>query len=46
MKCPFCGSTRIRKAGFSNTTTGKHQRFECRECRRFTIKPAQAGERR
>jgi len=39
--CPFCGSPKIRKAGFGKSSTGRHQRYECRVCRRFTIKPGQ-----
>jgi len=43
MKCPFCGSVRLRKAGFHKTPRSSRQRYECKNCRRFTIKPKKAG---
>ena len=30
--CPTCGSHRLQKRGFSYTTTGKYQRFQCCGC--------------
>ncbi len=30
--CPNCGSNRLQKRGFSYTTTGTFQRFQCTNC--------------
>lgn len=29
MECPKCGSTRVIKAGFNITKTGRRQRYHC-----------------
>lgn len=39
MYCPFCRGNKLRKAGFVYDSKGKHQRYECKSCRRFTYKP-------
>ena len=38
--CPFCRSKRLRKAGKARG----RQRYECKNCRRMTIKPKQGGK--
>jgi hypothetical protein len=30
--CPNCGSGRLQKRGFTYTTTGTFQRFQCTDC--------------
>jgi DNA polymerase elongation subunit (family B) len=30
--CPTCGSGRLQKRGFSHSSTGTYQRFQCTEC--------------
>ena len=37
LKCPHCGSTRIRKDGIPKRD--KKQRYFCKKCRRHTIAP-------
>jgi len=45
LKCPFCGSVKLRKAGFTKDRQNKrHQRYECKKCRRFTMKPKKGGK--
>jgi transposase-like protein len=39
LKCPNCQSKRLRKAGFLYDQYGKNQRYECRDCRKHTIRP-------
>ena len=40
MKCPFCGSSKVRKAGFNYMADGSSkQRYNCWDCRRTTLTP-------
>ncbi len=44
--CPYCRSGKpMRKAGFTIDRRDKrHQRYECKKCRRFTMKPKKGGK--
>ena len=37
MKCKHCDSENMVKAGFVNQVRGKRQRWQCLECRRYTL---------
>ena len=41
--CPSCGSKDITKNGLRYTTTGIHQRFYCRVCFHWSLKPLKKG---
>jgi predicted RNA-binding Zn-ribbon protein involved in translation (DUF1610 family) len=30
--CPLCGGSRLTRRGFAYTTTGRYQRYQCRDC--------------
>lgn len=38
-KCPYCKSDRLWNAGKAYDKNGKRQRFYCRDCHKYTIKP-------
>jgi len=40
--CPECGSTSVRKMGFTLTRRGKKQRLQCKNCGRVFY-PQEAG---
>ena len=39
IKCPFCSSTDMIKAGVVYGKEGATQRYHCKTCHRFTINP-------
>lgn len=39
IKCPFCKSSRLWKAGVTYDKVGKNQRYVCRDCHKYTVKP-------
>lgn len=34
--CPGCGSSKLTKRGYSVLTTGRYQRFQCEDCKRWS----------
>jgi len=38
MKCLFCKSSKVLKQGYRKNSTGKKQKFQCVECRRWFVK--------
>ena len=38
MKCPFCKSTKILKQGVRHNSTGKKQKFQCKNCKKWFVK--------
>ena len=35
LKCPHCGSTRLRRRGFCWDRHGRHQRYDCKNCHKL-----------
>ena len=38
MKCPFCKSSKIFKQGYRLNSTGKKQKFQCKNCEKWFVK--------
>jgi len=38
MKCPFCKSNKILKQGIRHNSTGKKQKFSCKNCEKWFVK--------
>lgn len=38
-KCPYCNCAKLVKAGLDYQKGGVKQRYQCRKCRKVTIKP-------
>src|SRR3989344_6016623 len=38
MKCPFCKSSKVLKQGYRKNSTGKKQKFQCVNCKKWFVK--------
>ena len=44
-RCPVCKSKDVRKRGFRKNSTGKKQKYQCFNCKRYGLKHNNPAER-